>query len=331
MGKYNPPFTINNDMLNLVSLIMEKVGKIENLNNLSKYPTLRKQSRIKSIHSSCAIEANSLSLDQVRDVINGVTVAGPEKDILEVKNAIKAYDIIEFVNPLKESDLKRIHSILGKNIVSEAGKYRSGNEGVYDENGNIVFIAPSPELVPVHMNNLFSWMNKEYKHVSPLILSSVFHYEFVFIHPFTDGNGRTARFWQNALLGKWKNLFYWLPIENQIHLHQKDYYESISKSHIEGNSNPFIVFILNMINHTLDEIISDTYSADHSISIYINKLLAALKKDTWYTANEILTLLNLNSKETLRKHYINPAIDNGMMIIEFPDKPTSRNQRYKII
>jgi len=330
MEKHCPPFSITNEMLSLVSSIMEKVGNISSFNNLSKYPVLRKQNRIKSIHSSCAIEANSLSLDQVTDVINGAKVIGPQKDILEVKNAVEAYNQIEKINPLKENDLKSIHFVFGKNVVLTPGKYRSGNEGVSDEQGNVIFIAPPPTMVPTLMSELFSWLSQEYKNISPLILSSVFHYEFVIIHPFSDGNGRTVRFWQNALLGKWKNVFYWLPIENQIHKYQNEYYEAISKSHINGNSNAFIVFMLKMIDKTLSELIVETNQIDHSMSIYIDKLLKSLRNNTWYTSNQILELLNLKSKETLRKNYLNPAIESGLMILEFPDRPTSRNQRYKI-
>jgi len=329
MDRYVPPFTINNEMISLVSYVMEKIGKIDSFDNLSKYPILRKQNRIKSIHSSCAIEANSLSLDQVSDVINGRKVIGPLKDILEVQNAIEAYKKIESIDPLKEDDLKEIHFEFEKNIIQTPGQYRTGNEGVSDENGNVIFIAPPPNMVPSLMTNLFKWISKEYKNISPLILSCVFHYEFVFIHPFEDGNGRTARFWQNALLGKWKSIFYWLPIENQIQKYQNDYYLAISKSHVDGNSNAFITFMLKMIDKTLDELISDTKTINNSI--YVDKLISVLKKNFWYTSNQILDLLNIKSKETLRKNYLNPAIMSGFVILEFPDKPTSRNQRYKRI
>jgi len=331
MSINQPPFTINSEMLSIVSSIMEKIGKIDSFNNLSKYPVLRKQNRIKSIHSSCAIEANSLSLEQVNAVINGQQVVGPLKDVIEVQNAIAAYQKIELINPLSEKDLKDIHYLFEQNILRSPGQYRSGNEGVSDENGNVVFVAPPPTMVPSLMSNLFEWISQEYKNVSPLILSSIFHYEFVFIHPFEDGNGRTARFWQNALLGKWKSIFYWLPIENQIYKYQNDYYKAISLSHVEGNSNAFITFMLKMIDQTLDELILDTHTVDCSISIYLNRLLNVLKKNVWYTSNQILELLELKSKETLRKNYLNPAIESGLLVMEFADKPTSRNQRYKII
>ena len=139
MENYEPPFVITNEIMNLVSTIMEKIGKINVFNELDKLPILRKQNRIRSIHSSCAIEANSLSLDQVNDVINGKDVVGPQKDILEVKNAIRAYEEIENIDPYSKKDLLKIHGIIGKGVVENAGHFRTGNEGVKDEDGNVVF------------------------------------------------------------------------------------------------------------------------------------------------------------------------------------------------
>ena len=331
MEKYVPPFKLNNKMLSLVASITEKLGKISSFEDLKKYPVLRKQNRIKSVHSSCAIEENSLSLDQATDVINGVRVVGPVKDIVEILNAYKAYEKIDKINPFSEEDLKRIHLIFGNEVVNNPGKYRTRNEGVTDEDGNVVFVAPPPNLVPSLMESLFAWTKSEFKNINPLILSSVFHYEFVFIHPFSDGNGRLVRFWQNALLGKWKPIFYWLPIENQIKKYQDSYYKAISQSHIDGESTAFILFMLKMIDKSLDELIINTDTIDKSFSIYQAKMLNKLSKNTWYTSNQILELLDLKSKETLRKNYLDPAIKNGLMILEFPEKPTSRNQRYKIV
>lgn len=331
MKKYVPPFSITNEIVSLVSTIMEKIGRINSYENLSKYPILRKQNRIKSIHSSCAIEANSLSIEQVSDVINGANVIGPQKDIIEIKNAIKAYDSIAAINPFSVDDLKKTHFLIGKDVVTLAGQYRSGNEGVSDENGNIIFVAPPPRMVSSHMDNLITWANENFETINPLLLSSIFHYEFVFIHPFTDGNGRMARLWQNAILGKWKPIFYWLPLESYVKKYQDEYYSSISKSHREGNANAFVTFMLKMIDYTFDALISDAALVNKQYSIQVNKLLKAMREDVWYTANEILDLLKLKSKETLRKNYLDPAINNKLIILELPDKPTSRNQRYKII
>ncbi len=328
MEEYEPPFVLSNEIVRFVSAIMEKIGKINIFRELDRLPVLRKQNRIRSIQASCAIEANSLSINQVSDVINGRMVLGPQKDILEVKNVIRAYEELESIDPYSKKELLRIHAIVGKDVVDHAGHFRTGNEGVADESGRVVFVAPPPEMVDGLMSGLFSWIKRNMSSLHPLILSSVFHYEFVFIHPFSDGNGRMARFWQTALLGKWNPAFYYLPIENQIKDHQADYYKAISESHIAGKSNPFILFMLQMIDTALAELIQNaSVFSDHSI--YAKKFLSFVPLGAFLSANEIMGLLGLKSKETLRKNYLNPMIAEGYVILEYPEKPTSRNQRYK--
>ena len=161
------------------------------------------------------IEANSLTLGQVRDVINGKVVLGEQKEIQEVKNAYAAYERLSKIDPYSIRHLKQFHGIMAKYLVEEAGEFRSGEEGVF--NGDqCIFMAPPARLIPQLMNELFEWMKESQGEVHPLILSSVFHYEFVFIHPFSDGNGRMARLWHTAILAKWKPVFEFIPIESQI-------------------------------------------------------------------------------------------------------------------
>ena len=206
MDGYKPPFTITNSILSHVASVSEKVGRITVMSNMENKPHLRKNNRIKSIHSSLKIEANSLSLSQVRDVINGKLVFGEAKEIQEVKNAYNAYEKIAEIDPYSIEELKKFHGIMTKYIVEESGDFRSGEEGVF--NGEeCIFMAPPARFVPQLMNELFGWMKKEKDQMHPLILSSVFHYEFVFIHPFTDGNGRMARLWHTAILAKWNPIF----------------------------------------------------------------------------------------------------------------------------
>jgi Fic family protein len=189
-------------------------------------------------------------------------------------------------------------------------------------------MAPPAKFVPEQMESLFKWMNRYKDTVHPLILAAVFHYEFVFIHPFTDGNGRMARLWHSAILAKWQPIFEFIPIESQIEKFQSGYYDAISKCHIDGTSTVFIEFILEQINAILDEVGSSITSPGSNISEYVTKLLNVMEFDTPYTANEILSLLGLKSKEALRKNYLNPAISDGFVIMTQPDKPNSRNQRY---
>ncbi len=327
MEKYIPPFTITNTMLDYISSIMENIGKLDNYNNLNKMPILRKNNRINSIHSSLAIEANSLSLNQMKDVINGKTVIGAQKEIQEVKNAFNAYEKIKDTNPYSITDLKEIHGIMTYLILDESGDFRKGNEGVFDGD-KCIFMAPPPKLVNDLMNNLFDWMKESNEEIHPLLLSSIFHYEFVFIHPFSDGNGRIARLWQNIILSKWKGIFEYLPIETRIKEYQNEYYTAISNCHKNGNSNEFIEFMLKMIDEVLEELVSDTNSQINHINSYITKLLSVMKYDLPMSASELMEKLDLKSKDTFRDNYLNPAIEAGFVKSTIPNKPTSKNQMY---
>ena len=328
MIDYKPPYTITNKMLDYVSSIMEKIGKLDNYTNFNKMPTLRRNNRIISIHSSLAIEANSLSLGQVKDVISGRTVIGPQKEIQEVKNAYSAYEMINSVDAYSIKDLRKIHGIMTYLTIDESGKFRKGNEGVFDEKGNCIHVCPPPEQIDGLMKELFDWMKKNKETIHPLIMSSIFHYEFVFIHPFSDGNGRTARLWQNVILSKWKELFEYLPIESQIHKYQDNYYKAINNCNHKGESTEFIEFMLEMIDAVLDETITTSLAPITEVGININKLLNVLEYNVPMTANEIMDKLGIKSKETLRATYLDPAIKEGVVALTIPDKPTSKNQMY---
>lgn len=327
MNDYTPPFELTNEMLDKVANIMEKIGKLDNVSNLDKSPYLRKQTKINSIHSSLAIENNKLSLNQVKDVINGKTVIGHQKDIQEVKNAYKAYELLKEINPYSIDDLKNIHGIMTFLTVEQSGEFRTGPEGVFDGD-NCIFICPPEEMVKPLMNNLFAWLNKNKNVIHPLILSSIFHYEFVFIHPFSDGNGRMARLWQNAILYNWKEIFEYIPIESNIHKYQNEYYKAIADCNNNGNSNIFINFMLKMIDNTLDDLINNDFSPITNETINIKKLMEVMEINNPLSANEIMNKLNIKSKETLRSMYLDPAIKQGLIKLTIPDKPTSKNQKY---
>lgn len=327
MGEYKPPFTITNEILSYVSSISEKIGKITATSSLEAKPHLRKNNRIKSIHSSLKIEANSLTLGQVRDVINGKTVLGEQKEIQEVKNAYAAYEHLSEINPYKITHLKKYHGIMTKYVVEESGDFRRGEEGVF--NGEqCIFMAPPVRFVPELMDELFEWMKEYTETVHPLILSSVFHYEFVFIHPFSDGNGRMARLWHTAILSKWKPIFEYIPIESQIEKFQEEYYDAIVKSHIDGSSTIFITFMLSMIDKILDEISMQLGEENEHLSECVKKLLEVMEYDIPYTSKILMEKLNLKSKEGFRRNYLRPALDMNLIQMTIADKPNSRNQRY---
>lgn len=327
MSEYIPPFKITNEILSYVASVSEKIGKISVVNNLQTKPHLRRNNRIKSIHSSLKIEANSLTLGQVRDVINGKLVLGEQKEIQEVKNAYAAYEKMKDIEPYSIKSLKEFHGIMTKYVVEESGYFRLGEEGVF--NGDeCIFMCPPARFVPGQMEALFQWMNKSKGIVHPLILSSVFHYEFVFIHPFADGNGRMARLWHTAILTEWNPIFEYIPIESQIEKFQDEYYDAIARCHVQGESTLFIEFMLSQIDKVLDEIAGQLTDGSEYMTEYLKRMLDVMEYDVPYTATAIMELLGLKSKETFRKNYMNPAIKNNLVKMTLPDKPNSKNQRY---
>ena len=327
MEGYKPPFKITNKILSYVSSISEKIGRITATSSLEAKPHLRRNNRIKSIHSSLKIEANSLTLGQVRDVINGKIVFGEQKEIQEVKNAYDAYERLSEINPYNVQDLKRFHGIMTKYLLEESGEFRLGEEGVF--NGEqCIFMAPPAQFVPQLMDELFNWMKEEKDDVHPLILSSIFHYEFVFIHPFSDGNGRMARLWHTAILSKWNPVFEYIPIESQIEKFQEKYYETISQCHVAGESTIFIEFMLEQIDRILNDISSQISDKNEYLPEAVRTLLGVMEYDVPYTSNGLMEKLELKSKEGFRRNYLHPAIKMNLIQMTIPDKPRSRNQRY---
>lgn len=323
--KYIPPYEITDEMLELVSEIMENLGKLSGVNELEKLPRLRRVSRIKSIHSSLAIENNTLSIEQVTDVINGKRVLAPQKDIEEVHNAFNAYEKLSEINPYSIDDLLKIHGIMMNGLVKEAGMLRSGQVGVYNQDGKVVHLAPPADFVPQQLGQLFNWVKNS--NANMLIKSSVFHYEFEFIHPFNDGNGRTGRLWQTALLASWKPIFAWIPIESIIKDNQEDYYNAITLSTSQGKSNIFIEFMLDVINKAIKDIITDTRNHYNHINNQITELMKVIESYP-QSATELMEKLNLKSRLGFRKNYLQPALDAGLIGMTEPDKPTSKNQKY---
>ena len=248
---YTPPFTMTDEITNLVIEIAEFTGAMTVSEQLSKNPKLRRENRIRSIHSSLAIEQNSLTMDQVSDIIDGKRVLGPPQDIREVQNAYEAYEIMTRLNPYSVRDLLKAHKIMTEGLVKEAGVFRSKSVGVY-AGERLIHIGTPANYVPVLIGQLFNWLKKSKLH--PLVKSCIFHYEFEFIHPFADGNGRTGRLWHTLILAKWQKFFLWIPIETIIHERQADYYKALNSSNIDGESTEFARFMLELIRDLLKEL-----------------------------------------------------------------------------
>ena len=290
---YQPPFTLNNQMLDYVADIAQKVGQVDAYGQLSRSPQLRKENRIQTIHSSLAIENNTLSLEQVTAVIEGKHVIAPPKDLLEVQNAIKVYEDIDSFNPLSIDDLLRAHKELMGGLVFEAGRLRSGNVGVFA--GDKLIHAGTPaKYVPNVLADLFSWLASGEVH--PLITSCVFHYEFEFIHPFQDGNGRMGRLWQTLILSRWNDLFAWLPVETLVKEHQEDYYDTLAGSDEQGDCTQFIEFMLGMISQALDDVI--TSGNDDGINDGIND---GIKNEAENMRERLLLLVRKNPSMTVKQ------------------------------
>ena len=327
METYIPPYTLTDAMVNAVARIAEKCGRVSSARALDAKPQLRRSSRIRSIHASLAIEANSLSLDEVRSVISGKAVIGSAKEIQEVINACNAYEQLGRFDPYSLEDLKRLHGIMSYMTVRESGVFRTHNEGVF-EGGRCVFMAPPPQFVPDHMQSLFAWMNRARGEVHPLILSSVFHYEFIFIHPFEDGNGRMARLWQTALLADWNPVFQYLPTESRIHALQSGYYRAIAACNARGNSDAFITFMLEAVDQTLDWALTRISVSDAGLTPAVQRLMDIMEPGVPYSMLQLMGLLGLKSKASFRKACLLPAMDQGLVAMRYPDKPNSRNQAY---
>ena len=304
MGEsYKPPFTINEEITNLIVEIGEYVGTITTYDAMRPNPILRRENRIKTIHSSLAIEQNTLTLEQVTSVINGKRILGPPQDIREVKNAYEAYERVSVLDPYSLKNLLLAHKIMMEGLVKEAGSFRSGNVGVYA--GTELIHAGTPaKYVPNLMNQLFTWLKQSKYH--PLVKSCVFHYEFEFIHPFADGNGRTGRLWQSLILQKWKEVFAWIPVETLVYENQEEYYKVLQHSDKVGDSTEFVEFMLGMIRNALKEI-SETHSQTNVVinigkNVVTNeeKIIALLRQDGNMSANMLSVSVGVTERQIQR-------------------------------
>ena len=253
MYNKKPPFEITDAILSDVVKIGELVGQVGSISDLSTSPKLRRENRIKTIYSSLAIEQNTLSLEQVTAVLSGKRVLAPPKDIAEVKNAYEIYDHLAAMDPYSMEDLLAAHGVMMRGLVEDAGEFRSRPVGVVDSRGNILHFGTLPEYVPALIGELLEWTKTSSLPV--LIKSCVFHYELELIHPFSDGNGRMGRLWHTLLLSQWNPLFAWLPVESIIHDRQQEYYQAINLSNAQGESTPFLSFMLRIIKEALSEAI----------------------------------------------------------------------------
>ena len=308
---YVPPFTVSAEIIRLIGEISEQVGSImTRLGDNVPSPQLRKKNQIKTIHSSLAIENNTLSLKQITDIIDGKRVLGAPDEIQEVKNAIEAYHLMPELDAFKEKDLLRAHELMMKDLVRNSGHYRHEGVGVFDGNGNCLHMAPLAERVPMLMGDLFEWVKKTDVH--PLVRSCVFHYEFEFIHPFIDGNGRMGRYWQTMLLSRWKGIFAWLPVETIVKEHQQEYYHVIQKCDQAGESTLFVEYMLRCLLDAMANYDDDDAEVQDKIQDKVQDKFPEVSQPVWdvfdiirnnpkVTVNSICEQINLKERQ-IYKH-----------------------------
>lgn len=311
-------------MLTRVAEIAGEVGRLDALGGSGKVPKLWRKNRIRSIHSSLAIENNTLTLEQVTAVIAGKRVLGPPKEVQEVKNAFAACEAMPSWNPASAKDLLAAHCLLMQGLADDAGRFRSRSVGIAKGN-QVVHLAPPADRVPGLMKELLGWLKRTDAH--PLIAGCVFHYELEFIHPFSDGNGRIGRLWQTLILSRWNPLFAWLPVESVIRGRQEDYYKILATSDKAGNSTAFIEFLLSAILAALLEVSGEQVGAP--VSEQVAAILHACSDEPRSKAN-LLQAAGLANVYLNYKRHIQPLLADGLLEMTIPDKPNSRLQKYRL-
>ncbi len=322
---YIPPFTITNNILNLVSKISETVGQLKKIEATITTPQLRKINRIKTLVGTLQIEGNTLDEERMTALLDGKRVLGTKQEIAEAKGAIEAYDKLENLKYDSLDDLLESHHILMDKLLVKAGSFRMMNVGVGSKSG-VVHVAPPYDRVPELMSDLFAWLKETDVH--PLIVSCVFHYEFEFIHPFEDGNGRVGRLWQTLILYHWKALFAYMPLESVVREKQHAYYEALEDSGEAGEGTPFIEFMLLAILETLEKTPQAT-PQDTPQDQRLQKVLAFC--DIPKSRSEIQAYVGMKDRKHFKEVILDVLLADGYLEMTLPEKPQSPKQKYQSI
>jgi Fic family protein len=325
MKAYQPPFTLSPAILRLVGEICEWMGRYSVTSGAALTPQLRRGNRLRSIQASLAIENNTLTLEQVTAVIAGKHVLGLPREIQEVRNAFAAYEALETWRPTSIQDLLAAHGILMRGLVDLPGAFRTGGVGIF-RGTEAVHIAPPAERVSPLMHDLADWLQTTEVH--PLVASCVFHYEFEFIHPFPDGNGRLGRLWQTLILSRWKPILAYLPVETVIRDRQPEYYRTLAQADDCADATRFIEFMLGALLAAIQESAASDQVTDQE-SDQVKRLLDALCNGE-ATAADLMLRLGLSHRPTFRNNYLQPALAAGLIERTHPESPRSPTQRYRL-
>lgn len=338
MAGYRPPFRMTNAIIDGLTKISEQLGRMMVLGMDNIPDSLYEECHIHNIHSTLFMDGKTLEQVKVREILD--VKDATDESVREVQNIYRLYQSITEINPFSMEDLLMSHAVLMDGISKENGKFRTGEVRVYE--GNRVLHVASPfRFVSKQVSELLEWYKDSQMH--PLIKSAVFRFEFECIHPFSEGNARLGRLWHRILMGQWKNLFYYLPIEDWIIGDQDKYFAALAKAYKEGDGNAFVEMFLNFILRSLEELedFKKNYlrtsndqekvqeaQADYANNTNISKLLEIVK-DKEVSALEMMHCLGLKHRPTFRNNYLNPALESGALVRTVPDKPNSKNQKYK--
>jgi len=307
---YLPPYTITSKILAQVSAISELISDIKHIEAKKITPKLRKRNLVRSITGSLQIEGNSFTEEKVTAMLDGKRVLGTVREVEEVRGAIKAYEQIQNYDYKKLPDLLHSHKLMMETLLINAGEFRSGNVGVYGKEG-VSHVAPPPYRINELMVDLFDWLGKTKEH--PLVVSSIFHYEFEFIHPFSDGNGRIGRLWQSVILIAYKELFSYIPIESIVKENQQAYYDAFEAATTAGESTPFVEFMLENILQSLKQFIKQEAKSDQKSSQKSDqKIIALMRKNNKVTIKEMSESTGLS--ESGVKKIIKKLKDDGTLV-----------------
>lgn len=321
-----PVIPITPVMVKIVGEICERVGHLDEIVNRRADLRLRRSCQVQSVQASLEIEGNTLTLEQVTAVLEGKRVLGSRREIQEIRNAIKAYEQMNSWNPGSIKDLLEAHAVLMLGLVDKPGHFRAGAVGI-KRGGELLHAAPPARLVPELIKKLFAYLENMNEH--PLLKSCIFHYEFEFIHPFSDGNGRLGRLWQTLLLSRWKDFFAGVPLGTMVRDRQAEYYAALNESNRAGHAGPFVNFMLVAIRDTLNSL--QTPPVTTSVTPPVKKLLELLSEHGEMSNQDILIAFGLKDRRRLREAYIAPALQAGLIEYTLPDKPNSRYQKYRLI
>jgi len=322
--QYKPPFEITNSILNLVSKISETIGQLKEIETTITTPKLRKINRIKTLVGTLQIEGSTLDEERITALLEGKRVLGTKQEITEAKGAIEVYNQLESLKYKSLDDLLKAHYILMDKLLHKAGNFRTANVGVGSSSG-VVHVAPPYGQVPKLMFDLFTWLNETDIH--PLMVSCVFHYEFEFIHPFEDGNGRVGRLWQTLILYHWKTLFAYIPLESVVREKQHAYYQALEDSGSMGESTPFIEFMLSAILETLEttpQVTPQDTPQDERLQKVLDYCIIPRSR------KEIQNHLGMKDRKHFKEVILDVLLKDGRLEMTLPDKPQSPKQRYLV-